>query len=146
MAKVEQYRTDEYFMDKFDACNVGAKCKSIFDHYVKYSTAQLMAERTSSEKRLEELDARAELNFRLAGKKLGKLTSGELSTYLNFIKSKMLNEMKIRSNEKIMLNIKMYYGTMLRQLPNNLTPEQQATKNEMEEMLSDYFVKIEREM
>ena len=89
MTKVDQYRTDEYFMEKFEASSTTAKCKSIYDHYIKYSTAQLMAERTTSEKRLEELDARAELNFRLAGKKLGRLSSDEMSAYLNFIKGKI---------------------------------------------------------
>ena len=144
--RIVEERTDEYFMGKFDACDLNSKCKSIYDNYQKYSMAQIMAEHTRSKVRIEKLDECASVNFRHAGQKLKRLNESEMTAYITYINEKMLQEMALEKKNETMLNVKLIYGTILRQLPDNLTPEQQAIKSEMEQVLSSYFVKIENVM
>ena len=139
-------RVDEYFMEKFEASSVQLKCQSIYENYEQYEMAQIMAERTSSKVRQANLDDMAEVNFRQAGQKLKKLNESELTTYLRFVKDKMLIAIKNEKEDSNMLSVKLRFGTILRQLPQTLTLEQQTIKQEMEEVLSTYFVKIENVM
>ena len=145
MAKQEKH-TDEYFMKKFSEYSTKGKCQSILDNYLAYGMSQIMEGTTKSKARLEKLDTSAEVNFRLAGKKIKQLSSDELTAYLQYVKEKMLNSMSAANTDKLMLNIKMCYGTILRQLPVDLTSEQHAIKDEIENILESYFIKLDKEM
>ena len=140
-------------MDKFESSSTAHKCKLIYSHFSSYSTALKFTEQTKSEDRIKQFDDSAELSFRLASKQLNMLSSDELTEFMNFIKERLLETIKLNSRKTKpdnvdgkMLNTRLMFSTILRQLPETLTPEQQAIKTEMENIVSNYFVKIENVM
>ena len=137
--------TEEYFMKKFQAKTPTAKCKAIFDCFALYSKAQNATALTRSKKRMEKLDDSAEINYRLACKQLSMLSESELTMYLTLLRDNMTKAFASAKEEQ-KLSTRMDYSMRLRHIPANLTSEQQSLRDEMVELLENYYVKDGRQM
>ena len=139
-------QTEEYLMNKFAARSVKGKCRSIFDCFAKYCKDQNSLSSARSEKKIKELEGSAEINFRLAKKQIESLEKqGLVTEYLKLVKDKMRSDLA-SAKESQMLNTRMLYSAILRNLPDTPTEEQTILKNQMETMLSSYFIKDENIM
>ena len=137
--------TEEYFLNRFKSKTPKAKCKDIFDCFLAYGRALDKAGQTSSKKQLEKLDDTAEINFRLACKELSMLSEGELTIYLNYLKDHMMKDCA-NASEMQMLGTRMEYSRLLRHIPKNLNPDQQSIYDDIQAMILNYYVKIDKEM
>ena len=138
-------QTEEYFLKKFDAKSPIAKSRAIFDCFSAYSSAQNLSALAKSRKRLDKLDDTAEINFRLACKQLKLLSTEELTIFLHFVREKMVSDF-LSAKEEQKLNARLEYSRILRLLPEVLTPDQQALKNEMLDMIENYYIKDDKQM
>ena len=79
----------------------------------------------------------------LANKQVRSLDDEEMAVYLSAIKDKLGKVLEANNDDKVLDN-KLYFGTILRQLPTSMTEDNIASRDDIQTMLSTLDYSFEK--
>ena len=79
----------------------------------------------------------------LANKQVRSLDDEEMAVYLSAIKDKLGKVLEANNDDKVLDN-KLYFGTILRQLPTSMTEDNIASRDDIQTMLSTLDCSFEK--
>ena len=120
---------------QFENASAKGKAQLIIRNFQNEKRAQLKVAKAKTEEEKETYSLHAERFWILAKKQVMSLSEEELFVYLSAIKGKLARVIAERNDNKVVDN-KLLFGTLIRELPENLSERNNEIKSQLVEMLA----------
>ena len=130
-------------MDRFDASSPKRKAQIILKNFQNYKMNQSKLARAKTEEEKDAFTVHIERFWLLANKQVRSLDDAEMTVYLSAIQDKLSKVIAAQNDDKVLDN-KLFFGTILRQLPQDMTAENMSSRDSLQEMLSSLDYSFEK--
>ena len=130
-------------MSEFESFSSSKKARSIYKHFVDYYSFQEKAYRAKLDTDKDRFGVEEERHFSLAVRQLKSLSDIELRDYLNVVIDHVKKIIEGNIDKKLLFN-KMLFGTILRQLPDIMSEENEILRNTLVERVEEFDNMLER--
>ena len=134
---------NEKEMETFKTFSADKKANSIYKRFVGYYACFNKSSKAKNENERVRIDIDAERHFALATKQLRSLDQEERFVYLRLIKTKIEHAVKNNDKDRLVLT-NMLFGTILRQIPNDLTSEEVVVFEEIKNLMDELTAQLEQ--
>ena len=134
---------NESDMQRFESATPKAKAQLILKNFQNYKNAQAKFARAKTDEEKDAFSVHTERFWLLANKQVRSLDDNEMSYYLAAIQTKLAKVIAERNDDKV-LDRKLFFGTILRQLPENMSEGNNGVRVELNEMLSSLDYTFEK--
>ena len=126
---------NESDMERFNTASAKRKSQLILKNFQNYKMNQAKLARAKTEEEKSAFTIHIERFWLLANKQVRSLTDEEMSVYLAAIKDRLGKVLEAQNDDKVLDN-KLFFGTILRQLPAEMTADNMASRDALKEMLT----------
>ena len=130
-------------MERFDSATAKRKAQIIIKNFQNYKQNQVRLARAKTEEEKDAFTIHIERFWLLANRQVRSLNDEEMTIYLSAIKDRLGRVIEAKNDDKVLDN-KLFFGTILRQLPAQMTEENLASRESLQEMLSSLDYTFER--
>ena len=130
-------------MERFDAASPKRKAQIILKNFQNYKMNQSKLARAKTEEEKDAYTVHIERFWLLANKQVRSLDDAEMTVYLSAIQDKLGKVIASQNDDKVLDN-KLFFGTILRQLPKDMTAENMSSRDSLQEMLSTLDYSFEK--
>ena len=130
-------------MERFDAASPKRKAQIILKNFQNYKMNQSKLARAKTEEEKDAFTVHIERFWLLANKQVRSLDDAEMTVYLSAIQDKLSKVIAAQNDDKLLEN-KLFFGTILRQLPQDMTAENMSSRDSLQEMLSSLDYSFEK--
>ena len=130
-------------MERFDAASPKRKAQIILKNFQNYKMNQSKLARAKTEEEKDAFTVHIERFWLLANKQVRSLDDAEMTVYLSAIQDKLSKVIAAQNDDKVLDN-KLFFGTILRQLPQDMTAENMSSRDSLQEMLSSLDYSFEK--
>ena len=130
-------------MERFDAASPKRKAQIILKNFQNYKMNQSKLARAKTEEEKDAYTVHIERFWLLANKQVRSLDDAEMTVYLSAIQDKLGKVIASQNDDKVLDN-KLFFSTILRQLPKDMTAENMSSRDSLQEMLSSLDYSFEK--
>ena len=130
-------------MERFDVASPKRKAQIILKNFQNYKMNQSKLARAKTEEEKDAYTVHIERFWLLANKQVRSLDDAEMTVYLSAIQDKLSKVIAAQNDDKVLDN-KLFFGTILRQLPKDMTAENMSSRDSLQEMLSTLDYSFEK--
>lgn len=134
---------NESDMQRFESATPKRKAQLILKNFQNYKSAQVKFARAKTDEEKDAFSVHTERFWLLANKQVKSLSDDEMAVYLSAIQSRLSKVIAEQNDDKVLDN-KLFFGTILRQLPENMTDTNNGAKMELAEMLASLDYTFEK--
>ena len=124
-------------MSEFETLSPKQKARCVYKHFCDYYSFQEKSYKAKNQVDKDRFDVEIERHFSLAMGQLKSLSQLELGEYLSLIVSKLQSVIQQSSQDKLISN-KMIFGTIIRQIPEQLNIENQSTFQSLKNLYDEF--------
>ncbi len=121
-------------MERFEKSSPKQKAQLIFRSFQSYRANQSKVAKAKTDEEKDAFAVHVERFWLLANKQIKSLNDSEMTVYLRSISDRLSKALESRDDNKVLDN-KLLFGTILRQLPEGMSEEHLGIKTRLEEML-----------
>ena len=130
-------------MQRFESASPRRKAQLILKNFQNYKNAQSKFARAKTDEEKDAFSVHTERFWLLANKQVRTLGEEEMSVYLSVIRDRLAKVVAEQKDDKVLDN-KLFFGTVLRQLPENMSEGNNGARTELNEMLSSLDYTFEK--
>lgn len=130
-------------MQRFESASPRRKAQLILKNFQNYKNAQSKFARAKTDEEKDAFSVHTERFWLLANKQVRTLGEEEMAVYLSVIRDRLAKVVAEQKDDKVLDN-KLFYGTVLRQLPENMSEGNNGARTELNEMLSSLDYTFEK--
>ena len=130
-------------MQRFDSASPRRKAQLILKNFQNYKNAQSKFARAKTDEEKDAFSVHTERFWLLANKQVRALGEEEMAVYLSVIRDRLAKVVAEQKDDKVLDN-KLFFGTVLRQLPENMSEGNNGARTELNEMLSSLDYTFEK--
>ena len=130
-------------MKRFEEATPKRKAQLIIKNFQNYKMNQTKFAKAKTEEDKDAYSVHIERFWLLANKQVKSLDDEELSIYLSAIKERIVKVIDNPNNEKLLDN-KLFFGTILRQLPTEMSADNMFSRDQIQELLSSLDYTFEK--
>lgn len=134
---------NESDMERFNTASAKRKAQLILKNFQNYKMNQVKLAKAKTEEEKDAFTVHIERFWLLANKQVRSLDDEEMAVYLSAIKDKLGKVLEANNDDKVLDN-KLYFGTILRQLPTSMTEDNIASRDDIQTMLSTLDYSFEK--
>ncbi len=126
---------NESDMQRFESSTPKRKAQLILKNFQNYKSAQDKFARAKTDEDKDAFSVHTERFWILANKQVKSLSDEEMAVYLSAIQTRLAKVVDEKSDDRVLGN-KLFFGTVLRQLPENMSEDNSLKRLELDEMLN----------
>ncbi len=130
-------------MQRFESASPRRKAQLILKNFQNYKNAQSKFARAKTDEEKDAFSVHTERFWLLANKQVRTLGEEEMAVYLSVIRDRLAKVVAEQKDDKVLDN-KLFFGTVLRQLPENMSEGNNGARTELNEMLSSLDYTFEK--
>ncbi len=130
-------------MQRFERASPRRKAQLILKNFQNYKNAQFKFARAKTDEEKDAFSVHTERFWLLANKQVRTLGEEEMAVYLSVIRDRLAKVVAEQKDDKVLDN-KLFFGTVLRQLPENMSEGNNGARTELNEMLSSLDYTFEK--
>ena len=130
-------------MQRFESASPRRKAQLILKNFQNYKNAQSKFARAKTDEEKDAFSVHTERFWLLANKQVRTLGEEEMTVYLSVIRDRLAKVVAEQKDDKVLDN-KLFFGTVLRQLPENMSEGNNGARTELNEMLSSLDYTFEK--
>ena len=134
---------NESDMQRFESASAKRKAQLILKNFQNYKNAQSKFARAKTDEEKDAFSVHTERFWLLANKQVRSLSDEEMTVYLSAIQTRLAKVIAEQNDDKVLDN-KLFYGTVIRQLPENMSDTNNGARAELNEMLQSLDYSFEK--
>ena len=134
---------NESDMQRFESASTKRKAQLILKNFQNYKNAQSKFARAKTDEEKDAFSVHTERFWLLANKQVRSLSDEEMTVYLSAIQTRLAKVIAEQNDDKVLDN-KLFYGTVIRQLPESMSDTNNGARAELNEMLQSLDYSFEK--
>lgn len=134
---------NESDMQRFESASAKIKAQLILKNFQNYKNAQSKFARAKTDEEKDAFSVHTERFWLLANKQVRSLSDEEMTVYLSAIQTRLAKVIAEQNDDKVLDN-KLFYGTVIRQLPESMSDTNNGARAELNEMLQSLDYSFEK--
>ena len=134
---------NESDMQRFESATPKRKAQLILKNFQNYKNAQSKFARAKTDEEKDAFSVHTERFWLLANKQVRSLSDEEMTVYLSVIQTRLAKAIAEQNDDKVLDN-KLFYGTVIRQLPESMSDTNNGARAELNEMLQSLDFSFEK--
>lgn len=134
---------NESDMQRFESATPKRKAQLIIRNFQNYKNAQSKFARAKTNEEKDAFSVHTERFWLLANKQVKSLSDDEMAVYLSAIQTRLAKVIAEQNDDKVLDN-KLFYGTVIRQLPESMSDTNNGARAELNEMLQSLEYSFEK--
>ena len=134
---------NESDMQRFESATPKRKAQLILKNFQNYKNAQSKFARAKTDEEKDAFSVHTERFWLLANKQVRSLSDEEMTVYLSAIQTRLAKVIAEQNDDKVLDN-KLFYGTVIRQLPESMSDTNNGARAELNEMLQSLDFSFEK--
>ena len=141
MELLEYINADD--MRRFEEAAPKRKAQLIIKNFQNYKMNQTKFAKAKTQEEKDAFSIHIERFWMLANKQVKSLSDEEMAIYLSAVKERVVKVIENPNDEKLLDN-KLFFGTILRQLPTEMSADNMSSKGNIQELLSSLDYTFEK--
>lgn len=141
MELLEYINADD--MRRFEEATPKRKAQLIIKNFQNYKMNQTKFAKAKTQEEKDAFSIHIERFWMLANKQVKSLSDEEMAIYLSSVKERVVKVIENPNDEKLLDN-KLFFGTILRQLPTEMSADNMSSKCNIQELLSSLDYTFEK--